>query len=61
MKGLLEHIASWCNIISGGAFVGGVMFNTLGLGSDLHLAGIGAIAMVLFFALGCFLKLKGGK
>ncbi|MCL2844648.1 MAG: hypothetical protein FWE23_04255 [Chitinivibrionia bacterium] len=58
-KGRREHLAAWFNVLSGGAFVGGVMFNVLGAGQDLYLAGVG-LALVLFFFLLGFI-LKGGE
>ncbi|MCL2845125.1 MAG: hypothetical protein FWE23_06710 [Chitinivibrionia bacterium] len=61
MKGLLEHLASACNVMLGGAFIGGVVFNTLGAGQDFRNACIGFALMLIFLLLGCFLKLKGGK
>jgi len=54
-----DHLAAWCNIISGGAFVGGFMFNTLGMGQDLRLAFVGLSLVFVFLLAGYFLK--GGK
>jgi hypothetical protein len=64
MKFLTEkeraHISSWCNILSGGAFVGGFMFNTFGLGQDLRLAGISLVIVLVWFLVG-FLFRRGGE
>jgi len=46
--GQKDFFAAWCIAMSAGSFVGGVMFNTLGLGSDLRLAGIGGTLVVVF-------------
>jgi len=61
MKSLLDYLAAWCVAFGGGAFVGGVMFNTIGMRRDLESAGIGGIVVLVFLFLGCFFKLKGGK
>jgi len=60
-KILFEHLAGWCNAMSAGAFIGGVLFNTLGAGNDTELAVTGGALSLSFLLLGSFLKLKGGK
>ncbi|MCL2845058.1 MAG: hypothetical protein FWE23_06370 [Chitinivibrionia bacterium] len=61
MKSLFEHLAAWCNAMSAGSFIGGVLFNTIGMRQDLQFAGFGVVLSLSFLLLGCFFKLKGGK
>jgi len=60
-KKMFDFYAGWCVGLGCGAFVGGVMFNTLGIGQNPQNAFVGLVIVCVFLILSSILKWKGGN